>query len=75
MPSQSIVLIADKGSKGTANLLNFNVAEGAKLALPNSFWTRLSSTFGNTFFVRGARSKVALLPVPLPATAGSAGCT
>jgi len=52
LDDNSIVLIADKGSKGTANLLNFNVAEGAKLALPNSFWTRLSSTFGNTFFVR-----------------------
>ncbi len=49
---QSIVLVADKGAKGTANLLNFNVAEGVKLALPNSFWTRLQNTFGNTFFVR-----------------------
>ena len=49
---QSIVLVADKGAKGTANLLNFNVAEGVKLALPNSFWTRLQNTFGNSFFYR-----------------------
>lgn len=46
------MLIADKGTKGTANLLNFNVADGVKLALPNSFWTRVQSTFGTTFFVK-----------------------
>ena len=46
------VLIADKGTKGTSNLLNFNVAEGVKLELPNQFWTRLQSTFGTTFFVK-----------------------
>lgn len=52
LDEQSIVLIADKGTKGTANLLNFNVAEGVKLQLPNTFWTRMQSTFGNTFFIK-----------------------
>lgn len=28
------------------------MADGVKLQLPNTFWTRLQSTFGNTFFVR-----------------------
>lgn len=55
------MLIADKGAKGAANLLNFNVAEGAKLALPNSFWTRLSSTFGNTFFIRDQGEDAAIV--------------
>ena len=35
-----------------ANMLNFNVAENLKLQLPNSFWTRLQNTFGNSFFYR-----------------------
>ena len=35
-----------------ANMLNFNVAENLKLALPNTFWTRLQNTFGNSFFYR-----------------------
>jgi len=52
LDASSIVLVADKGSKGTSNLLNFNVAEGVKLQLPNSFWTRLQTTFGNSFYVR-----------------------
>mmetsp|Transcript_39066 Transcript_39066/g.94464 ORF Transcript_39066/g.94464 Transcript_39066/m.94464 type:complete len:95 (+) Transcript_39066:189-473(+) len=34
------------------NVLNFNVGEGVKLALPNVFWTRLSGKFGTTFYVR-----------------------
>jgi len=56
----TIVMIVDKGSKGTANILNFNVGEGVKLSLPNQFWTRLSSTFGNTFFVRENGEDVAI---------------
>lgn len=53
LDDNSIVMIVDKGTKqNTANILNFNVAEGIKLSLPNSFWTRLQSTFGTTFFVR-----------------------
>ena len=56
----TIIMIVDKGSKGTANILNFNVGEGVKLSLPNQFWTRLSSTFGNTFFVRENGEDVAI---------------
>lgn len=48
----TIVMVVDKGAKGTANILNFNVGEGVKLSLPNTFWTRLQGTFGTTFFVR-----------------------
>ena len=77
------MLVADKGTKGTSNMLNFNVccawacrrcgacpssplphttqvAEGAKLQLPNTFWTRLQSTFGNTFFVKENGEDVAI---------------
>lgn len=46
-----IVLVVDQfGGKG--NVLNFNVGEGVKFALPNVFWTRLSGKYGTTFFVR-----------------------
>lgn len=46
-----IILIVDEfGGKG--NVLNFNVGDGTKLALPNIFWTRLQAKYGNTFFVR-----------------------
>jgi len=58
--SNTIVFVVDKGSKGTANILNFNVGEGVKLALPNQFWTRLQNTFGTTFFVRDNGEDVAI---------------
>mmetsp|Transcript_1717 Transcript_1717/g.2265 ORF Transcript_1717/g.2265 Transcript_1717/m.2265 type:complete len:255 (-) Transcript_1717:149-913(-) len=46
-----VVLVVDQfGGKG--NVLNFNVGDGVKFALPNVFWTRLSSKYGNTFFVK-----------------------
>ena len=46
-----VVLVVDQfGGKG--NVLNFNVGEGTKLALPNVFWTRLQGKYGNTFYVR-----------------------
>lgn len=46
-----VVLVVDQfGGKG--NVLNFNVGEGVKLALPNIFWTRLQGKFGNTFYVK-----------------------
>ncbi|KAL7517169.1 hypothetical protein ACHAWX_002118 [Stephanocyclus meneghinianus] len=46
-----VVLVVDEfGGKG--NVLNFNVGEGVKFALPNVFWTRLSSKYGTTFFVK-----------------------
>lgn len=37
---------------GRGNVLNFNVGEGVKFALPNVFWNRLSSKYGTTFYVR-----------------------
>lgn len=59
--SNTIVVVVDKGAKGTSNILNFNVGEGVKLALPNQFWTRLQSTFGTTFFVRDNGDDVAII--------------
>lgn len=60
LDDKSIVMVVDKGAKGTANILNFNVAEGIKLSLPNQFWVRLQSTFGNTFFVRDNGEDIAI---------------
>mmetsp|Transcript_15625 Transcript_15625/g.24298 ORF Transcript_15625/g.24298 Transcript_15625/m.24298 type:complete len:231 (+) Transcript_15625:98-790(+) len=46
-----IVLVVDQfGGKG--NVLNFNVGDGVKFALPNVFWTRLQAKFGTVFFVK-----------------------
>merc|ERR1712127_15902 len=46
-----VVLVVDQfGGKG--NILNFNVGEGVKFALPNVFWTRLQGKFGSVFFVK-----------------------
>jgi len=46
-----VVLVADEfGGKG--NVLNFNVGEGCKFALPNIFFTRLTGKYGTTFYVR-----------------------
>ena len=46
-----IVLVVDQfGGKG--NVLNFNVGEGVKFALPNIFWTRLQGKYGSTFYVK-----------------------
>merc|ERR1712176_1713341 len=46
-----IVLVVDQFG-GRGNVLNFNVGDGVKFALPNIFWTRLQSKFGTTFYVR-----------------------
>ena len=46
-----VILVVDEfGGKG--NVLNFNVGEGVKFALPNLFWTRLQGKHGSTFFVK-----------------------
>jgi len=60
LDDNSIVMVVDKGTKGTANILNFNVGEGVKLSLPNIFWTRLQSTFGTTFFVKENGEDIAI---------------
>lgn len=46
-----IVLVVDQFG-GRGNVLNFNVGDGVKFALPNVFWTRLSGKYGTTFFVK-----------------------
>mmetsp|Transcript_17176 Transcript_17176/g.39488 ORF Transcript_17176/g.39488 Transcript_17176/m.39488 type:complete len:237 (-) Transcript_17176:580-1290(-) len=46
-----IVLVVDQFG-GRGNILNFNVGDGVKFALPNVFWTRLSGKYGTTFFVK-----------------------
>jgi hypothetical protein len=64
LDDKSIVMVVDKGQSkggGTANILNFNVADGVKLSLPNQFWTRLQNTFGNNFFVRDNGEDVAIV--------------
>lgn len=39
------MLVVDQfGGKG--NVLNFNVGDGVKFALPNVFWTRLQAKYG-----------------------------
>lgn len=43
-------MVDEFGGKG--NVLNFNVGEGVKFALPNVFWTRLTGKYGTTFFVK-----------------------
>jgi hypothetical protein len=46
-----VVLVVDQfGGKG--NVLNFNVGDGVKFALPNVFWTRLQAKYGTVFYVR-----------------------
>jgi hypothetical protein len=40
-----IVLVVDQFG-GKSNILNFNVGDGVKFALPNIFWTRLSAKYG-----------------------------
>lgn len=46
-----IVLVVDQFG-GRGNVLNFNVGDGVKFALPNVFWTRLSGKYGTTFYVK-----------------------
>jgi hypothetical protein len=60
-----IVLVVDQFG-GRGNVLNFNVGEGVKFALPNVFWTRLQAKFGT---VRTYASLVAVV-VGVVAVAG-----
>jgi len=46
-----VVLVVDQFG-GRGNVLNFNVGDGMKFALPNVFWTRLQAKYGTTFYVR-----------------------
>ena len=49
---RTVVLVADLGINGRAraNVLNFNV--GDALPFSNTFWSRLQSKYGNTFYVK-----------------------
>lgn len=48
-PTLQVVLVVDQfGGKG--NVLNFNVGDGVKFALPNVFWTRLQGKYGTVRF-------------------------
>ena len=55
-----VVLVVDQFG-GTSNVLNFNVGDGVKLALPNVFWTRLAGQYGTTFYVRDNGIDLAIL--------------
>lgn len=57
----TIVLVGDLGVNGKmrANILNFNV--GAGIPLPNVFWSRLQSKYGNTFYVKDEGKDSAVL--------------
>jgi TPM domain len=46
-----VVLVIDQFG-GRGNILNVNVGDGVKFALPNIFWTRLQAKYGTTFYVR-----------------------
>ena len=50
---RNLQVVDEFGGKG--NVLNFNVGEGVKFALPNVFWTRLSSKYGTVSTVHGPR--------------------
>ena len=58
-----VVLVVDQFG-GRGNVLNFNVGEGLKFALPNIFWTRLSGKYGTVslrcFSFRGCWSTVVI---------------
>ena len=60
---RTIVLIADRGLKGTSNILNFNVGEGFKLDLPSIFWSRLSGKYGSTFYIKENGEDQAIIQV------------
>ena len=57
---KTIVLIADKGLKGTSNILNFNVGDGLADILPTPFWSRLQGRFGTSRYWRDEGEDVAI---------------
>jgi len=47
----TIVFVADPGfGKGGGNILNFNVGANVDIAIPRSFWTKLSGKCGSKFY-------------------------
>mmetsp|Transcript_19350 Transcript_19350/g.57502 ORF Transcript_19350/g.57502 Transcript_19350/m.57502 type:complete len:237 (+) Transcript_19350:209-919(+) len=57
---KTIVLVADKGLKGTSNILNFNVGDGLEEKLPTVFWSRLQGRFGTSRYWREQGEDVAI---------------
>jgi hypothetical protein len=57
---KTVLLIADKGLKGTSNILNFNVGDGLADVLPTPFWTRLQGRFGTSRYWRDKGEDVAI---------------
>eukprot|EP00956_Cyclotella_meneghiniana_P021348 scaffold38787_cov73-Cyclotella_meneghiniana.AAC.4 len=48
-----MMVVDEFGGKG--NVLNFNVGDGVKFALPNVFWTRLTSKYGTSSVTNASR--------------------
>jgi len=49
----SVVFVADPSfGRGGGNILNFNVGTNLDLAIPGSFWSRLTGKYGNRFYWR-----------------------
>ncbi|KAJ1446533.1 hypothetical protein M885DRAFT_546081 [Pelagophyceae sp. CCMP2097] len=72
---KTIVLIADKGLKGTSNILNFNVGEGLGELLPNIFWTRLQGRYGTSRYYRDNGEDIAILNAIQSIAMCSEGCS
>lgn len=57
----TVVLVADKGLKGTSNILNFNVGANLDDKLPNIFWQRLQGRYGTSRYWRDNGEDVSIL--------------
>lgn len=57
----TVVLVADKGLKGTSNILNFNVGENFADKLPNIFWQRLQGRYGTSRYWRDNGEDVSII--------------
>jgi hypothetical protein len=61
-----LLFASPKRSGVTAgNILNFNVGAEVDLAVPKSFWSRLSGKYGNKFFWQEKVSRSLLILAPL----------
>mmetsp|Transcript_20011 Transcript_20011/g.62915 ORF Transcript_20011/g.62915 Transcript_20011/m.62915 type:complete len:217 (+) Transcript_20011:66-716(+) len=57
----TVVLVADKGLKGTSNILNFNVGDAFADTLPNIFWQRLQGRYGTSRYWREKGEDVSIM--------------
>lgn len=55
----TIVFVADPSLGG--NILNFNVGDNVDLAIPRSFWSRLSGKYGTKFYWQDQGEDVAII--------------